>query len=43
MQPSLANARSTAPRSAPAWSGEISDDELVRSIQTRKQRSNNHV
>jgi hypothetical protein len=39
MQPSLANARSSAPRSAPPWSGEITDDELVRSIQTRKQRN----
>jgi hypothetical protein len=42
MQPSLARARSTAPRNAPAWSGEISDDELVRSIQTRKQRNGGH-
>lgn len=38
-QPSLAGVRSSAPRSAPGWSGEPSLDDVVRSIQTRKQRN----
>jgi hypothetical protein len=38
MQPSLATARSVASRSAPAWTGEPSLEDLVSSIQNRKKR-----
>ena len=36
MQPSLANARSVAGRTAPAWTGELSDEEVLAPIQNRK-------
>lgn len=39
MQPSLATARSVAGRSAPAWSGEPSLEDVVASIQNRKKRT----
>lgn len=38
MQPSLATARSVAGRTAPAWSGEPSLEDVVASIQNRKKR-----
>lgn len=36
MQPSLAAARSSAPRNAPGWSGEPSDDDVIRTIRARR-------
>lgn len=39
LPPSLATVRSAAPRSAAAWSGEPSLEDVVHSIQTRKQRN----
>ena len=39
MQPSLATARSVAGRTAPAWSGEPSLEDVVASIQNRKKRT----
>jgi hypothetical protein len=38
MQPSLANARSAAPRSAGAWSGPLDDDGLIQHIRADRKR-----
>jgi len=43
LQPSLANTRSVAARSAPQWSGEPSLEDVLSPVQNRKRPANGHM